>query len=267
MEEMRLADILPVLESIAPLRLAESWDNVGLLVGDPAADVDTALVCIDYTPAVAAEARAKKAGLVVAYHPPIFEPLKRVVAKGPVFEAIRDGIAIFSHHTALDVAEGGTNDFLADILGLGPRAPMRAPGAKAGPAPEGEKLGLGRIGALESPAPREELLERIKRGLGVSSLLVAGPATGSAQKLAASAGACGPLVEDALAQGADLYLTGEMRHHDALRAAKMGTTVVCALHSNSERAFLPRLRERMVAAMPSLRVEVSVEDRDPFVVM
>ena len=93
MASMRLAEILPVLESIAPLRLAESWDNVGLLVGDPAAEVRAALVCIDYTPAVAAEARAKNAELVVAYHPPIFEPLRRVVAKGPIFEAIRDGVA------------------------------------------------------------------------------------------------------------------------------------------------------------------------------
>jgi putative NIF3 family GTP cyclohydrolase 1 type 2 len=96
---------------------------------------------------------------------------------------------------------------------------------------------------------------------------VAGPVSGDARKVAAGAGACGHLVEDAISQGVDLYLTGEMRHHDALRAAKMGMTVVCALHSNSERAFLPRLKERMVAALPSLRVEVSGEDRDPFVVM
>jgi len=264
---MLLSEILPVLESIAPLRLAESWDNVGLLVGDPSAEVSSALLCIDYTPAVAREARAETCALVVAYHPPIFEPLKRVVAKGPVFEAIRDGIAIFSHHTALDVAQGGTNDFLADILGLSDRAPMRAPNAKMGPAPEGETLGLGRIGDLQTPTPRGELLNRIKKGLGVSSLLVAGPTEGDARKVAASAGACGNLVEDALSQQADLYLTGEMRHHDALRAAKLGMTVVCALHSNSERAFLPRLRQEMVAALPGLRVRVSAEDKDPFVVM
>lgn len=264
---MRLSDVLTVLESIAPTRLAEGWDNVGLLVGDPAANVSRALLCIDYTPAVAAEARAMGAELVVAYHPPIFEPLKRIVAPGPMFEAIRDGIAIFSHHTALDVAEGGTNDFLADVLGLSARAPMRAPGAKMGPAPEGEKLGLGRIGVLDEPTPREALFERIKRGLGISSLIVAGPLSGNAQKVAASAGAAGNMVDDALAQGADLYLTGEMRHHDALRAAKRGMTVVCALHSNSERAALARIRDRIAEALPELSASVSAEDRDPFVVL
>jgi dinuclear metal center YbgI/SA1388 family protein len=263
---MRLADVLPVLESIAPLRLAEGWDNVGLLAGDPAAEVSSALLCIDYTPAVAAEARAKGCELVFAYHPPIFEGLKRVTAPGPIYEAIRDGIALWSPHTALDVAEGGTNDFLADVLGLGARAPLRGPSAKSGPAPEGEKLGLGRIGDLPHPVARGEMLARIKGGLSVSALLVAGPEEGEVRRVAAGAGACGSLVDDALAQRADLYLTGELRHHDALRAARLGMTVVCALHSNSERAILPRIGERIAAALPGLRTEVSVEDRDPFAV-
>jgi len=266
---MRLADVLPVFESIAPTRLAEGWDNVGLLVGDPAAEIRTALLCIDYTPAVAAEARARGAELVYSYHPPIFETLKRIVAPHPIFEAIRDGIAIYAPHTALDVAEGGTNDFLADVLGidLATRAPLRAPGAKSGPAPEGERLGLGRIGVIAGgPASREELLLRIKKGLGIEALLVAGPTTGDVQRVAASAGAAGNMVEDALAQGAELYLTGEMRHHDALRAAKLGMTVVCALHSNSERAALGRIRDRIAAALPNLSVLVSQDDRDPFLV-
>jgi putative NIF3 family GTP cyclohydrolase 1 type 2 len=67
-----------------------------------------------------------------------------------------------------------------------------------------------------------------------------------------------------MAQGAEVYLTGEMRHHDALKAARGGMTVVCALHSNSERAALPRVGERMKAALPGLRVECSEVDRDPF---
>lgn len=263
---MRLADILVVLDSIAPIKLAEGWDNVGLLVGDPSANVERILVCIDYTPEVAAEARAKKVELVVAYHPAIFEGMKRFVAGSGIFEAARDGIAIFSHHTALDVAEGGTNDFLADVLGLSARRPMRAPNAKFGPAPDGEALGLGRIGMLDKPTPRAEIFERIKKGLGISALLVAGPRDGDARIVAASAGAAGNMIDDALAQRADLYLTGEMRHHDALRAAKAGLTVVCALHSNSERAALGRIRDRLAAALAGIEITLSAEDRDPFVV-
>lgn len=264
---MHLSEALTVLEAIAPTRLAEAWDNVGLLVGDPRAEIGAALLCIDYTQAVAMEARDKGCDLVISYHPPIFDPLKRIVAPSLIFEAIRDRIAIFSHHTALDVAEGGTNDFLADVLGLSTRIPMRAVNAKSGPAPEGEKLGLGRIGSLDQSTPRSVLFERIKHGLGISRLLIAGPTEGNVSKVAASAGAAGNMVDDALMQGAELYLTGEMRHHDALRAAKLGMTVVCALHSNSERAALSRIRDRIATALPAIPVLISEQDRDPFEVV
>lgn len=256
---MNLGDVLIELDAIAPLRYAEPWDNVGLLVGDPAQAARAALLAIDYTPAVAREARDLGCDLVVAYHPPIFDALKRVVAPGPIHAAIRDGIALYSPHTALDVAPGGTNDLLADVIGLvAERAPLK-PGAHPG-----ELAGIGRIGALAEPAPRADVIARIKRGLGVDALLVAGPEDGLVRRAAACAGACGALLDDALAQGAELYLTGELRHHDALRAARAGVTVVCALHSNSERGVLPRIAERLAARLPSLRVHVSAADRDPF---
>jgi putative NIF3 family GTP cyclohydrolase 1 type 2 len=127
---MLLRDILPTLEALAPLRHAESWDNVGLLAGDPAAAVERVLLTIDYTPAVAAEARRLGAQLVVAYHPPLFQAVKRLDAKSLIFQAIRDGIALYSPHTALDVAEGGTNDLLADALGLATRGPLQRAASK-----------------------------------------------------------------------------------------------------------------------------------------
>jgi dinuclear metal center YbgI/SA1388 family protein len=122
---MQLSTIIAILEEIAPPSLAESWDNVGLLSGDPNQDISGILLTIDYSPAVAEEARANQCDLVIAYHPPIFHPLKRLVAGSLVFDAIRRGVAIYSPHTALDVAEGGTNDLLADVLGLTDRQPLR----------------------------------------------------------------------------------------------------------------------------------------------
>ena len=122
---MQLSELLTVLESIAPMRLAEPWDNVGLLVGDPKQPVHRLMLTIDYTAAVAAEAEAQNCDAVVSYHPPIFEPLKRIVAPSLIHDAIRRGLAIYSPHTALDVAEGGTNDMLADAIGLAERQPLR----------------------------------------------------------------------------------------------------------------------------------------------
>jgi dinuclear metal center YbgI/SA1388 family protein len=365
---MVLQQVIAALEALAPCHLAESWDNVGLIVGDPGQDVSRAMLCIDYTPQVAAEAGEQRCGLVVAYHPPIFRPIKHLVAGEVVFDAIRRGIALYSPHTALDVADGGTNDVLADALGLeaGSRCPLRPAtatardvklvtfvpekdvdrvsqalfdagagrigdysscsfrtpgtgtflgGASTSPAvgqagrlevvaevrletvvplsrisdvvralrsahpyeesafdlvqlaapPSG--LGMGRIGEYASPVDRQVLFERIRQALGVSRMLVAGPQDGAVSRAAVCAGSCGDLLDDAIRQQAGLYLTGEMRHHDALRAAAVGMTVVCVLHSNSERAVLRRLAERLERACPELSVMVSRRDRDPFSVL
>lgn len=123
---MKVSDLVRAMEAIAPTRFAEDWDNVGLLVGDPGREVTRVLLAIDCTREVAAEARAGKCDAIVSYHPPIFEAAKRLVAGSIAFDAARDGIAIYSPHTALDVAPGGTNDVLADAIEMeSARAPLR----------------------------------------------------------------------------------------------------------------------------------------------
>ncbi len=126
---------MDVLEGLAPPGLAEPWDKVGLHVGDSrhpggrGQNVRRGLLCIDLTEGVLAEAKRVKADLVVAYHPPIFEPLDRVTTEAVksriVYEAVRAGIAVYSPHTALDAAEGGVNDWLAEGLGKGEVRPIR----------------------------------------------------------------------------------------------------------------------------------------------
>lgn len=362
---MLLQELVDVLNDIAPTRNAEAWDNVGLLVGDPAQAVSKVMLTIDYTEPVAAEAEAAGCEAVVAYHPPIFAPMKRIVAGSVVFDAIRRGVAIYSPHTALDVVAGGTNDMLADLLGLpAQRSPLRLSQTKASllklvtfipekdvervsdalfkagagrigdytrcsfltrgtgtffgeegktqptvgesgkleradevrvetvvpmskvdavvralreahpyeePAfdlnqlaapPEGR--GQGRFGSFETSVERNELFDRVKRGLGVNHLLVAGPTDGPAACAAVCAGSCGDLLDDAIARGADFYLTGELRHHDAIKAAHAGMTVVCVLHSNSERAVLRRVKQRLEETLPGLSYLISQTDRDPF---
>jgi dinuclear metal center YbgI/SA1388 family protein len=365
---MQLTDVIAALEEIAPTRYAEAWDNVGLLVGDPRQSVTRAMLCIDYTAAVATEAAREQCDFVVAYHPPIFDALKRIVAGSVVFDALRRGVAIYSPHTALDVADGGTNDLLADVLGITAesRQPLRltetkasqyklitfvpekdvdrvasalfdagagrignytqcsfrSPGTGTFFGEEGatnptvgqsgkletaaeirietvmpiarlaevlaalrtshpyeepafdlvqlaaapEKLGQGRQGKLASATPREQLFERIKRELGLNHLLIAGPTTGDVTTAACCAGSCGEFVDDALKANADLFLTGELKHHDALKAASAGTTVVCTLHTHSERAILKRLKTRLERAIAGLAVFLSRTDRDPFAV-
>lgn len=254
---MRVSDLVTWAEGVAPTQLAESWDNVGLLVGDPADDVKRVLLTIDYTPEVAQEALDEKCTAVITYHPPIFTGLKRITAGSLIFDALKNGLSIYCFHTALDVAIGGTNDMLSDVLGLSDRSPLR-------PIPNvTDGRGMGRVGRME-PTPRRKIIERIKSGLGLPHVMVSGPVDGDVKTAAVCAGSCGDCLEDALRRGVDLYLTGELRHHDALKAASRGLTVVCTLHSNSERRVLDVLKTRLASAFPSLELRVSKRDRDPF---
>jgi dinuclear metal center YbgI/SA1388 family protein len=126
MDAMKVSVVAKALDSIAPSHLAADWDNVGLLVGNADAPVGKVLLCIDLTQAVLNEAIKAKAQMVVAYHPVILKPVARVTAAAApvVHGAIRAGLSVYCPHTALDAVPGGTNDVLADVLGLRNRRPL-----------------------------------------------------------------------------------------------------------------------------------------------
>ena len=131
--------VCAALERLAPIRLAQDWDNVGLLAGDRHAPVRRVMLCIDLMPKVVAEALRRRVQLVVAYHPPIFKPIGRLITPShdpsdAVYRCIVAGVAIYSTHTALDAAEGGTNDVIAGFCGLRETQPLEYVGG----AEEGE---------------------------------------------------------------------------------------------------------------------------------
>jgi dinuclear metal center YbgI/SA1388 family protein len=118
---MKIKDIADKIDEIIPLKLAQDWDNVGLLIGDSQKDVKNILLTIDITRNVVAEAKKLKTELIIGYHPVIWDALKKITAEGPagvVYDLIRSGIAVFAIHTALDSAVGGVNDGLAEIIGI-----------------------------------------------------------------------------------------------------------------------------------------------------
>jgi dinuclear metal center YbgI/SA1388 family protein len=268
---MNVADLVRTMERIAPTRFAAPWDNVGLLVGDESSPLRRALLTIDCTRAVVDEAIAGRFDAVVAYHPPIFEAAKRFVAGSVAYSLARAGVALFSPHTALDVVDGGTNDVLARALGIvdpGPLRPVESaapPGARLGPdaAIPAHVRGLGRVGAI-APACLGDVVASVKRALGVSHVLVSGSVDRTVSRGAVAAGSGGDLVPDALAQGAEVLLTGEVRHHDALRAQGAGLSIIALLHSVSERCALPALQLLLASALPDVAFVMSETDRDPF---
>lgn len=257
---VRASDVLAALDALVPLRLAEPWDNVGLLLGDHAAEVQGILLTIDLTPEVVQEAVRVGANLVIAYHPPIFRPQKTIVATDLAYLALHHRLVVLTPHTALDAARGGTCDVMAERLGLLGIDPLveKEPG-----------LGAGRVGQLDTPVSAADFVGAVKRAFGVDHVLVCGHVA-EVRRVAVCAGAGGGLLDAVVAGLArpsgraviDTYVTGELSHHEALRMEREGKLAVLLRHSVSERPALESLCSSMAASI-GVPVTVSRADRDP----
>ena len=259
----RLSTVVAALEEIAPTSYAADWDNVGLLVGDRDRSISRVLFAIDLMPAVVREAVRMKAHLVVAYHPPIFRPLKRLVGptsgmEAGVMRCLEKGIAVYSPHTALDVAEGGTNDILADIVGIAEAKPVQVIDTDRG-------LGQGRMGELAKPTTLGQLAKRVKRKTGARCVSAVGALETPVRRAFVGVGAAGSLLFDGKPGFGDVVVTGEMRHHDALRVLREKCTALVLSHWSSERPALSGYATRLGAAVEGLDLQISEADGEPFV--
>lgn len=365
---MKVSDIAKQIEEIVPLRLAQDWDNVGLLVGDASKPVKTLLLTVDITKAVVAEAKKLRTQMIVSYHPVIWDGLKKITPDEPtaaVYELIRSGIAVYSVHTALDVVKDGVNDALAEIVGIkdgepvgdyvesptgtnyklvvfipvgeadkvansifkagagwignysrcsfqtagkGTFLPMDGaepaigkkgeleqvdeirfecivPQEKVNPVLEAMKkahpyeepafdvfrlhnprdtFGLGRIGELGEPMRIDEIIKRIKRRTGAKAIGIVGKTNRTVKKAAVCAGSCGKIINSVIAGGAQLYVTGELKHHHALAAQQAGLTCLCLSHSVSERFILKKFSKQLQKRLKTVKIAVSKTDSDPF---
>jgi dinuclear metal center YbgI/SA1388 family protein len=365
---MKVKDIAEKIEKIVPLKLAQGWDNVGLLIGDEQRNVKNILFTIDITKDVLAEAKRLKTELIISYHPVIWDGLKKITADGStsvVYDLIRSGITVFSIHTALDSAVGGVNDGLAEIIGIRDGKPigdyvgspsgdnyklvvfipiesaakvsnavfaagagvignysncsfqaegtgtfLPLEGAKPAIGKKGKvekvaevrfetivqterldaviaamkkahpyetpafdvfklydnqnKFGLGRIGELEKPMQLNKIVERIKRYTGARAIGIVGEEKRLVRKAAVCAGSCGKIINLVIAAKADLYLTGELKHHQALAAQEAGLTCICLSHSVSERFILKKFSKELQKQFKPVTIRISKKDADPF---
>lgn len=364
---MTIGEVVEALHRIAPPELAEEWDNVGLLLGDPGAGCDRVVVALEVDRAVLRRAAAAGAQLVVTHHPAIFRPLPRVTtgdATGVlVLEAVRRGVALAAAHTNYDVAPGGVSDVLAALLGLRATEPLaacdgsaqakvvvfappgdleavlralaasgagaigqyrectfRTPGVgtfrglrdahptvgRVGRREEVEELrveavlpvalagrvtaavraahsyeepaidvypveaarpelGVGRCGALPRPMRADRVVKRLKERLGVKLVRVAGDLRRRVERVAVCGGAGGAHVGDAARHGCQLYVTGDVSHHQALDAVAAGLVVVDAGHAATEAPAIPVLAHRLADLCPGVRVTAArAPARGPF---
>ena len=249
--------VYEAMQAIAPLELAESWDNPGLLV-DCGGAVHRVLTALDITPEVVEEAAAKQCEMIVSHHPVIFDPLKRLGPQDVPFQLVRAGISAICMHTNLDAAAGGVNEVLAGIFGM------------QDPEPFAE--GCGRVGSIEpitvpqlARKAQQELVARCNAPDAGPAVQVKFADTGKpVQRLAVISGAGGSLFEEALAVGADCLLTGEANHHHACDAQRLALSLIAAGHYATEFPVTAAVAEKLRAALPGVEVLVSTANKDPY---
>lgn len=234
-------DILALLEQFAPVSLAESWDNVGLMAGNSAQAVSKVLCALDVTEGVVAEAIQNGAQLIVAHHPLIFTSVHAVTTRDAtgraLINAIQHQISVICMHTNADCAEGGVNDALAETLGLADIVNLEA----------GENGMLGRVGNLPAAMQPGEFAAYVKTKLHAGGVRF----TDGGQmifRVAVGGGACGKMMDCAIAKDAQAFVIGDCSYDLMQRAQALGLTLVDAGHFPTENpvtaVFAAKIKEK-----------------------
>lgn len=256
-----LKNIVKEINAFADTSLAAPWDNVGLLI-EPTEpkNVSCILLTNDLTENVMDEAIELKTDLIITYHPLIFIPLKSITTRSwkerIVARCLENKIAVFSPHTSFDSVQGGVNDWLAQAFEFEKRTPIQ-------PDANNTTYGMGRLCTLKNRISIDEAVNLVKQHTNLKHVRLARAhgADGYINSVALCAGAGVSVLKDV---SADLYLTGEMLHHDILDAVHRGIHVILTNHSDSERGFMKIFASILELALQgSVKVCLSEADRDP----
>ena len=255
---MKVRDITTAIEEFAPLGLQESYDNSGLIVGRPDDEVHCALLAVDVTEEVIAEAVSEGCDMIITHHPIVFHALKRFNSASQtercVEEAIRRGIVLYAAHTNLDSTPNGMSWRVGQILGLENMRVMQATTA--------EGAGFGIVGELAEAMPSEEFMREVMERFAVKALRHGDIVREQVRRIAVCTGSGGSLIDEARRSGADLYLTADlryndfMRHENAIILADMG-------HFESEYCAIQILFDVLSKKIPIFAVRKSVCSRNP----
>ncbi|HKS43775.1 MAG TPA: Nif3-like dinuclear metal center hexameric protein [Amycolatopsis sp.] len=262
-----LADVINALETAYPPALAESWDAVGLVCGDPAEGVEKVLVCVDPVTATVDEAIEFGAQLIVAHHPLLLRGVHGVAADTPkgrlVHRLIRGGIALYCAHTNADSAAPGVSDALAQAIGLQVRGTLD-------PQAQHDGTGIGRIGELPAPEPFSAFVERVARALPRTEpgVLGAGDPDRLIRTVAVSGGAGDGYLAAVRETGVDAYVTADLRHHPALEHLEAGgPALVGVTHWASEWPWCEQASAVLRAAFAgNVEVHVSTLPTNPWTI-
>ena len=253
---MKIQEVLSALEQFAPLPLQESWDNAGLQIGLTEAEVSGALLCLDVTEKVIDEAIAKDCNLVVSHHPLLFHGLKQVSdandVQRTVRKAIKADVCVISMHTNMDNARGGVNFKIAERLGLI---------GEMGPMSSQEKIPMV-VAELPQPLEAQAFIELVKERFGVKCAMCNELLQRPISKVAICGGAGDFMLDEAIAKGADAFITGEMHYHVYFGHEQQ--IQICVIgHYESEQFTSEIFRDIIEKACPGFRTVIAETNTNP----
>ncbi len=237
---MTVQNIFDFLNEKFPTDTACDFDNVGLLVGDPCAEVKKAVVALDCTPSAVSTALKNCCQLIITHHPVIFDPLKRVLAGSAVYEVIKNGISVISMHTNLDVGIGGVNDCLSVALTLNNVAKVAA-----------EDGYLLNVGELSSPLYPDDLAVYIKEKLGGAVKYVGSEK--QIKRVLLCSGSGGSYITEVKKHNCDALITADVKHNQFLDAERLGISLFDAGHFNTEDVVTEPLKQMLEDKFPLIK--------------
>lgn len=238
----KVKDFYGYLNSIAPFETQEDWDNSGMLVGDMDAEVKKVAVVLDITHEEIKKVKAIGADLIISHHPVIFNPIKSVTKGSVPYELVASSINALCCHTPLDIADGGTNDSLAELLGI--------------EVTRTEDPIL-RLGTVE-PTTAENLAGKIAKTLNTKVRYA--DAGRKIEKIAICTGAGCSLIE--AAGEIDAFITGDASHHNFLDCIQAGITLIAAGHYETEIVVVPVLVKELQAQFPDIEI-IDIKQENP----
>lgn len=232
-------DILDFFEDFAPVADAMDFDNCGLLVGDKNRKINRVLLSLDITSEVVLEALESDCELIISHHPVIFSPLKRLDTNSAAYLLAKHDIAAVCMHTNLDLSEKfGVNLCLANAIGV--KNPVKSE--------LGECMF---IGTLASERTAKDFAAMVKTALGCEGLRYTNVRP-TVKKVAVACGAGGSDIFAAAKEGADVLMTGEIKHHEINAANELGVNVIDAGHFKSEDIVILKLKEKLCRQFPEI---------------
>ncbi|WP_410207375.1 Nif3-like dinuclear metal center hexameric protein [Fusobacterium sp.] len=254
---MMVKDVIKLFEQRFPVKNAEDWDNVGLLVGDRKSEVKKIQVSLDATEKAIDHAVENEVDMIITHHPMIFKGIKNIdystVLGRKIIKLIRNGITLYAMHTNLDATKGGLNDFVVELLGATGTAVLDENIEEAG-------TGIGRVYTLDKSITVKEYADLVKNTFEIPRVrIISENIEKNIRKIAVVNGSGMSYWRKVKSLGADLFITGDIGYHEALDAKESGMSLIDIGHFESETCFTKLLKK----VLEDLKLEVIIYNDGP----